>query len=75
MRQYLVIVEKEKSQFKRFTIQRIPREDNENADRLAKLASSTSENLAPGIMVEYLLQPSIKAKEDKKINVTNPRPG
>ena len=60
MKQYLSIVEKEKSWFERFSIQRVPQEDNEEADRLARLASSTIKDLTPGILVEYLLEPSIK---------------
>lgn len=75
MKQYLAIVEKDKSQFRHFIIQQVPWGDNEDADRLAKHASSASENLALGVMVEHLPQPSIKVKEDKKINMTSPELG
>lgn len=54
MKQYLAIVEEEKSQFKCFIIQRIPQEDNEDAKRLAKLASSAHEDLGPRIILEHL---------------------
>lgn len=74
MKQYLVIVEKEKSQFKHFSIQQVPHGDNEEADRLAKLASSTTEDLTLRILVEHLLEPSIKTGEKKEINTTSPEP-
>lgn len=75
IKQYFAIVEEEKSQFKCFIIQRILREDNEDADRLAKLESSTHEDLASGIILEHLPQPSIKSKKERKVNMVSLMPG
>lgn len=74
MKQYFALVEKEKSQFVHFSIQRVPRRGNEEADRLAKLAISTIEDLTPGIFVEHLLEPSIKVREEREINVVSLEP-
>lgn len=73
MKQYIAIVEKEKSRLWHFNIQRVPRGDNEEANRFAKLVSSASENLAPGIIIEHLPRPSIKAK-DKEVNMNSLKP-
>lgn len=75
MRRYLTIMEREKSQFKHFVIQQVPRTKNEEVNRLVKLKSSVAESMAPGVIVEHLPQSSIEAKEDKEVNVIGLEPG
>lgn len=74
MKQYLAMVKKEKSQFWHFSIQRFPCGDNEEADRLARLASSAIESLDPRIIVEHLAKPSIREEEDRKVNMADLEP-
>jgi ribonuclease HI len=40
MRKYLAKVQRMKAYFQKFSITKIPREDNEKADHLARIASS-----------------------------------
>lgn len=74
MKQYFTIVEKEKSQFGHFSIQWVPRGDNEETDKLAKLASSATENLSLRILVEHLPKPSIKAEGHREVSMASPDP-
>lgn len=74
MKQYHALVVKETSQFEYFAKQRIPWGQNENADRLSKLASSVVENLNPGIFTEYLPEPSVEVGEGKEVNMASPEP-
>ena len=55
-------------QFKKYTIEQIPREQNTNFDALAKLASTRDEDTLESIPVEYLSRPSIAEKEIHMIN-------
>lgn len=74
MKQYPTLVEKEKSRFEHFNIQRVPWEDNEEANRLAKLASSTVEDLTLGILVKLLLEPSIKTGKEREVGMASLEP-
>ena len=51
------------AQFKKFTIQQVPRDHNSNAYALAKLASAKDENTLNMIPVENLAQPCINEME------------
>lgn len=65
------MVEKEKSHFKHFNIQQVPRTENKEADKLVRLTSSNADNVPPGVMVEHLPQLSIETREDKEVNVVS----
>ena len=51
------------AQFKKFTLQQIPRDQNSNADALAKLASAKDADTLNIVPVERLSEPSIRANE------------
>lgn len=72
MKQYHTLVVKEKSKFEHFTI-RVPRGQNEKADRLARLVSSVVENLNHRIFIECLLEPRTEATGNE-VNVASPEP-
>ena len=55
---YLTLVREIVSKLKGLSITKIPREENAQADRLARLASSSETDLQ-GIRVEFLLEPSV----------------
>ena len=59
MAAYLSKVKEYLDQFKKYTIEKIPKEQNANADALAKLASTRDEDTLESIPVEYLPKPSI----------------
>lgn len=73
MKRYLTAVEKEKSQFEHFDIQQVPRVKNEEADRLAKLASFDAEYIPPGVTMKHLSRPSIEARRDLKVDTIGPK--
>lgn len=75
MRRYLTTVEREKSHFRHFDIQQVPRVENEEADRLPRLVSSDAKNMPPGVTIEHLSRPSIEAREDQKVNTLGPEAG
>lgn len=68
------MVEKENSWFGHFSIQRVPRGDNKEEDRLARFVSSAAMSLDPGIIVKHLPKPCIKTEEDKEVNMASPEP-
>lgn len=74
MKHYQMLVVKEKSRFKQFTMQQVLWGQNEKANKLAKLASSTVESLDPGILMKYLPRPSTEAEKDKEVNTDSPKP-
>lgn len=55
-------------------MQRVPRRDNGEVDRLSRLASSANKDLGPGILVEHLLRLSIKVGGHKEVNVASLEP-
>ena len=50
------------AQFEEYTIKLVPREQNSNADALAKLASAKDAKTLNIVPVEYLAEPSIDKK-------------
>lgn len=68
IKRYLTVVEKEKSQFEHFDIQQVPRAKNEEADRLAKLASSDAEYIPPRVTMAHLPRPNIEVRRDLKVD-------
>lgn len=50
------------------------RDKNEKIDKLAKLASSTVENLNLGIFMENFTKLSIKKEEGKEVNMASLEP-
>ena len=65
---YLAKVRGYLDQFKKYTIEQIPREQNTNADALAKLASTRDKDTLESILVKYLSKPSIA---EEKIHMVN----
>ena len=51
------------AQFDKYTLQQVPRDQNSNADALAKLASAKDANTLNIVPVEQLSMPSIQAEE------------
>ena len=64
---YLALVQEVTSKLKGLSITRIPREENRQADRLARIASSSESDLQ-GIKVEYLSEPSVSNLDGIEVN-------
>ena len=64
---YLAQVREVIRQFKGFDITQVPRQENVQADRLARLASS-SETELQGIKVEYLSEPSVSIPSGMEVD-------
>ena len=60
MASYLAKVKKELSAFEHGLVEQIPREQNANADALAKLATSGEAETLSLVPVEFLERPSIE---------------
>jgi ribonuclease HI len=61
---YLEKVREMERHFKGYTVQHIPRDDNNEADRLAKAAARNQEML-PDVFFEIIKEPSIKEEKAK----------
>ncbi|XP_062118831.1 uncharacterized protein LOC133832510 [Humulus lupulus] len=59
------------AQFEEYTIKLVPREQNSNADALAKLSSAKDANTLNVVPVEYLASPSITEQEEMPITMAN----
>ena len=70
MVKYLEVIRRLLHEFTTWVINKIPREENVNVDRLSKFASiampePNPEEKEKKVLVEYLPQPSIEAKNDE----------
>lgn len=72
MEKYLCKVRELLAWFKIYTIERVPRSKNSNADALAKLASSYQTKLPKSVLVEILNPPSIFELEVRNVEVKDP---
>lgn len=57
---YLNVMKNWTSKLQKFTVQRIPREENVQADALARLGSSSLQDLTRSVFVEILPRKSIE---------------
>jgi hypothetical protein len=65
---YLEKVREMERHFKGYSVQHIPRDDNNEADKLAKAAARNQE-LPPNVFFEIIREPSIKDSRPKIVNV------
>jgi ribonuclease HI len=65
---YLEKVREMEKHFKGYSVQHIPRYDNNEADKLAKAAARNQE-LPPDVFFEIIREPSIKDSRAKIVNV------
>jgi ribonuclease HI len=65
---YLENVKEMERHFKSYSMQHIPRDDNNEADKLAK-ATATNQEMPPDVFFEIIKEPSIKESRPKIINV------
>ncbi|KAK0585732.1 hypothetical protein LWI29_033235 [Acer saccharum] len=72
---YLDIAKKLLKKFKAYRISQIPREENEKADALSKLASATTSIRSKAIPVAHLTKPSTAEPEEIIIAEIRPSPG
>ena len=70
---YLALVHSLTGKFKGIFVTQIPREDNVQADRLARLASSAEIDLQ-GVRVEYLSEPSVNKHQRMDVDPIDPGP-
>ncbi|GJV72530.1 reverse transcriptase domain-containing protein [Tanacetum coccineum] len=63
MIQYLEKAKTLINNFKKFSIEQVPRSENKNADALSKIASSSFAHLTKQVLVEVLKEKSIEEKE------------
>jgi hypothetical protein len=64
---YLEKVREMERHFKGYSVQHIPRDDNNEADKLAK-ASVRNQELPPDVFFEIIREPSIKESRPKIVN-------
>jgi hypothetical protein len=64
---YLEKVREMERHFKGYSVQHIPRDDNNEADKLAKAAARNQE-LPPDVFFEIIREPSIKESRPKIVN-------
>jgi ribonuclease HI len=67
---YLEKVREMEKHFKGYSVQHIPRDDNNEADKLAKAAARNQE-LPPDVFFEIIREPSIKDSRPKIVNVVD----
>jgi hypothetical protein len=67
---YLEKVREIEKHFKGYSVQHIPRDDNNEADKLAKAAARNQE-LPPDVFFEIIREPSIKESRPKIVNVVH----
>ncbi|KAK0572787.1 hypothetical protein LWI29_037332 [Acer saccharum] len=72
---YLDIAKRLLKKFKAYRISQIPREENEKADALSKLASATTSIRSKAIPVAHLTKPSTAESEEIIIAEIRPSPG
>jgi hypothetical protein len=65
---YLEKVREMERHFKGYSLQHIPRDDNNEADKLAKAAARNQE-LPPDVFFEIIREPSINEPRSKTVNV------
>jgi hypothetical protein len=65
---YLEKVREMEKHFKGYSVQHIPRDDNNEADKLAKAAARNQE-LPPDVFFEIIREPSIKDSRAKIVNI------
>jgi ribonuclease HI len=65
---YLEKVREMERHFKGYSVQHIPRDDNNEADKLAKAAARNQE-MPPDVFFEIIKEPSIKESKQKIVNV------
>jgi hypothetical protein len=65
---YLEKVREMERHFKGYTVQHIPRDDNNEADRLAKAAARNQE-MPPDVFFEIIKEPSVKEEKGKIVSV------
>jgi ribonuclease HI len=65
---YLEKVREMEIHFKGYKVQHIPRDDNNEADRLAKAAARNQE-MPPDVFFEIIKEPSIKEEKEKIVSV------
>jgi hypothetical protein len=65
---YLEKVREMERHFKGYSVQRIPRDDNNEADKLAKAAARNQE-MPPDVFFEIIKEPSIKESRSRIVNV------
>jgi ribonuclease HI len=65
---YLEKVREMERHFKGYSVQHIPRDDNNEADKLAKAASKNQE-MPPDVFFQIIKEPSIKETKPKIVNV------
>jgi hypothetical protein len=65
---YLEKVREMERHFKGYSVQHIPRDDNNKVDKLAKVAARNQE-LPPDVFFEIIKEPSIKESRPKIVNV------
>jgi hypothetical protein len=65
---YLEKVREMESHFKGYSVQHIPRDDNNEADKLAK-AAARNQAMPPDMFFEIIKEPSIKETKPKIVNV------
>jgi ribonuclease HI len=65
---YLEKVREMERHFKGYSVQHIPRDDNNEADKLAKAAARNQE-LPPDVFFEIIKEPSMKESRSKIVNV------
>jgi hypothetical protein len=64
---YLDKVREMERHFKGYSVQHIPRDDNNEADKLAK-AAARNQKLPPDVFFEIIREPSIKDSRPKIVN-------
>jgi hypothetical protein len=65
---YLEKVREMERHFKGYSVQHIPRDDNNQADKLAK-AAARNQAMPPDVFFEIIKEPSIKEAKPKIVNV------
>jgi hypothetical protein len=69
---YLEKVREMERYFKGYSVQRIPRDDNNEADKLAK-AAIRNQAMPPDVFFEIIKEPSIKESKTKIVNILETR--
>jgi hypothetical protein len=69
---YLEKVREMERYFKGYSVQRIPRDDNNEADKLAK-AATRNQAMPPDVFFEIIKEPSIKESKTKIVNIVETR--
>jgi hypothetical protein len=65
---YLEKIREMERHFKGYIVQHIPRDDNNEADRLAKAAARNQE-MPPNVLFEIIKEPSINEEKAKIVSV------